>query len=357
MRLTTNYKDAMTKILCTIFFALTSVSVFATVRTVNNSDSTAQFKTISSAITASSAGDTIYVSGSSIDYASFTLTKRLAIFGPGWAPSTASGLAANVAGCSLTSNAARGSEFHGLTFNGVFSIAAVTDSLIFLRNRFQSTYISITSALKSFLFDGNWFDNSYLYNPSGYAMSDFVIRNNIFYNTSASSFSLYNIRGSNILLDHNLWYGPSTGSVNCFYTTKNLTLFNNIFVRRNASNGLSNSSFQDNITYLCINDTPWIKTGITNDGGNIAATDPKMVDQASVNSGINNPLLNFTIQSGAANNAGNDGKDMGLLYDIDRSNWTRCRAANLPFISNMTLKSGSVPFGTNIEVTVDAKAN
>src|SRR5215467_7839957 len=66
----------------------TSMSLFATVRTVSNNPSTlAQYNTIQAAINASVSGDTIYVHGSPINYAGFTVTdKRLTIIGPGWAP-------------------------------------------------------------------------------------------------------------------------------------------------------------------------------------------------------------------------------------------------------------------------------
>ena len=40
-----------------------------------------------------------------------------------------------------------------------------------------------------------------------------------------------------------------------------------------------------------------------------------MVDQAGVNNGTDDPLLNFTIAAGPANNSAIDSQDMGLLYD------------------------------------------
>src|SRR5215213_2546004 len=64
------------------------VNTYATIRTVNNYvNSLAQYTTIQAAVDASTSGDTIYVHGSNVQYAAFTVTdKRLTILGAGWAP-------------------------------------------------------------------------------------------------------------------------------------------------------------------------------------------------------------------------------------------------------------------------------
>jgi hypothetical protein len=342
-----------------IFFSCFWVSSFATIRTVSNIDSAAQYTTIQAAIDASNTGDSVFVSGSPINYASFTISdKKLAVFGPGWSPNNQAALTAKVSGCTINGAATTGSEIQGLTFIGSVSINSSNlgvNNLQFIRNKFQGIYIYVYYAVSNYLFEGNWFDNSILYDYFGYAFSNWILHNNIFYNTS--NYNVYGFTGTNILFDHNLWYGPSSGSIDCFVSCQNLMLTNNIFVRRNAANGNSSSSFQTNITYLCVNDAPWLSNGNFDDSGNVVGLNPMMVDQTSVSNGIDNPLLNFTIASGPANNAGNDGKDMGLLYQADRVNWTRSRGVNLPFIYKMTIKSVSIVLGSDLEVTVDAKSN
>lgn len=350
----------MKKLTAFFIFATLTIQGFATIRTVSNSDSAAQYITIQAACDASASGDSIYVSGSSTNYGAFTINnKKLAVFGPGWSPDKNSPYTALVSGCTLTGTGATGSELHGLTFISRLSINdnnAGINNVLFIRNKFQGIQINCYYSLSNYVFESNWFDNSVLTEDYG-SISFSIFRNNIFYHTS--NYSIYQFNGTNILFDHNLWYGPSTGSADCFYSCQNLTLTNNIFVHRNAANGNNSSFFQNNITYQCINDTPWLSIGNRNDGGNIANKDPKMVDQASVNSGTNDPLLNFMIRSGPgpANNAGNDGKDMGLLYGTDRVNWTRSRGANLPFIYKMIIANASIAIGENLQVTVDAKSN
>jgi hypothetical protein len=352
----------MKKLLSIIIFSSSCFPAFATIRTVSNSDSAAQYRTIQDAIDASVSGDSIYVGGSTVAYPLFKIdNKKIAVFGPGWSPDKTTPYTANVAGCYITNAGAAGSEIHGLIFTSNVSVSYPNtgisiNGLSFIRNKFQSI-VYFYAAESNYLFEGNWFDNGALADV-GYAVaySNFIIHNNIFY--SASSYGAGGLNGTNIWFDHNLWYGPSSGSADCFSGCQFLTITNNIFVRRNAANTNTSSSFQNNITYQCINDTPWKSNGNRNDSGNIAGKDPKMVDDSSVLAGIDNPLLDFTIPSGSpANNKGNDGKDMGLLYGTDRVNWTRSRGANLPFVYKMTITNSSVPVGGNLQVTVDAKSN
>ena len=83
-----------------------------------------------------------------------------------------------------------------------------------------------------------------------------------------------------------------------------------------------------------------------------------MVDQALVNAGTSNPLLNYTIAAGPANNAGSDGKDMGLMYDANSSlNWTISRTTRLPFIYSMNVTNPTIPAGGTLNVTVEARKN
>src|SRR5215211_3890231 len=72
-----------------LFLSLSAgVTIHATVRTVSNQPGlVAQYTTIQAAVNASANGDTVYVQGSNIQYAGFTITdKRLTVIGPGWSP-------------------------------------------------------------------------------------------------------------------------------------------------------------------------------------------------------------------------------------------------------------------------------
>ncbi len=158
-------------------------------------------------------------------------------------------------------------------------------------------------------------------------------------------------------MNHNLWYGPSSGSIDCFYGCNGLFLNNNIFVRRNAINGNASPVFRNNITYLTGADTAW-KSPNSDGGGNIAGKSPRMVDSVSVNNGVNNPLLNFTLTATSpGKNKATDAKDIGLLYDPGPENWTRARGVDLSIVKKLTLTSNSILVGQKLKFTMDAKSN
>ena len=352
---------------------LVTVCTNATIRTVSNSPSTlAQFNTIQAAINASVSGDTVYVHGSPIGYAAFTLTnKRLVIIGPGWSPNKNLPFTASVAGCTIDSAGCSNTEIQGLVFTTTININSThPDNLRFIRNSFIGNFIQVNQGSTTYigyLFEGNVFSNDAQVNgTTSSTYQNFLFQNNYFYEI-ACCIGGGNISGFansvNVLINHNLWFGPGSGTQDCFSANcQFLTITNNIFVRRNAGNQNSNSTFNNNITFYPAGSTPpsdpWTVNGNINGGGNVSNQDPQMVDQASVNAGTNNPLLDFTISAGPANNSGSDGKDMGLLYDVVGSlNWTTSRTSRLPFIFSMNITNPTIPVGGTLNVQVEARKN
>lgn len=349
-------------------FVTLSTNLFATVRTVSNNPSTiAQFNTIQAAINASSNGDTVYVHGSPNTYAGFNIDRQLIIIGPGWSPDKHLPHVAQVNGSVFFNNAAAsGSELQGLTLQATVSISVSgINNLRFIRNRFQGNYFNlqpnVATTLSNYLFEGNWFDNGAISGSSSYTYQNFIFQNNLFYETGCcTGFSIGGFTNTvNVLIDHNLFYGPGSGSRDVFSNNSRfLTLSNNIFVRRSAAGNLSSSTFNNNISFNTANDAPWAVNGNVDGGGNVAGQDPQMAAQASVNSGTNNPLLDFTISAGPANNSASDGKDMGLLFDGTGSlNWANSRGSRLPYIFSMNITTPTVNPGGNVNVTVEARRN
>ncbi|HEX6334752.1 MAG TPA: hypothetical protein VFZ78_11035 [Flavisolibacter sp.] len=338
----------------------------ATIRTVsNNPDNLAQYNTIQSAVNASSSGDTILVHGSPTRYAAFTITdKRLTIIGPGWAPlQDFMAYRATVDGMSIIGVNCRHTEIQGMDFFLPVSInTSHPDSLRFFRNRFQTAfYLGNAGTYRGYVFQGNWFDLGWMSVGAGITLANFLFQNNIFYgNTSNGNFYGFT-NCQNVLFDHNLWYGPAgTGTAACFgNASKNLLFTNNIFVHRNAATNVTLSVFNNNITFGAGVNNPWDAAyGNSNGGGNIENQDPMMADQSQVNAGTANPLLNFTIASGPANNSGSDGKDMGLLFDATGSlNWANSRLSRIPFVFSMNLATPTVVPGGTLQVQVEARSS
>jgi hypothetical protein len=355
--------------LLSVLCVFISFLVSATVRTVSNFPANvAQYNDIQSAINASANGDTVYVHGSPNNYAAFTITdKMVTILGPGWLPDKQLPFTAMVLGGTITNSVgtSSGTEIHGLDFvsGGLSFPAGITISNIkIIRNRFRSAVNFVGGAFSSytgFLIEGNWFDNTGNINMYTLdAATNFIIHNNIFFDQSGYQ-QIYGFsNASNVLVDHNLFYGAA---YDAFGQCKFLLITNNIFVHRNAANGSTSTvscTYNNNITYLTGNDAPWSSNGNTDGGGNVAGTNPQMTDEAAVEANTNNPLLNFTIAAGPANNAGSDGKDMGLLYDVSGSlNWTNSRGSRMPFIYSMNVTTPTVAPGGNVSVTVESRRN
>ncbi len=364
------------KKLFTLLCIIISFASYATMRTVCNTPTTlAQYNNIQAAVDAcNTSGDTIYVIGSPNPYEGFTITdKQITIIGPGWAPNKTF-LATAIISSTVFINgtASSGTELQGFHFiiSSPYSPSSVTiqnntviNNIRFIRNKMTGfTSLNWGATAKTYtgyLFEGNYFENSKVSDNSNSnsTFTNFIFQNNIFY-------GLYdNINGFtncvNVLFNHNLFYGPASGTSNVFGTTypsKGIILNNNIFVRRDVANGSANNTFTNNITFNAGNNTPWLSNGNIDAGGNISNQDPQMVGQASVNSGINNPLLDFTIATGPANNSGTDGKDIGLLFDaVGSLNWTSSRTSFLPYIYSMNITNPTIPAGGTLNVVVTAK--
>ncbi len=341
--------------------------VNATIRTVSNLPSTlAQFNTIQAAIDASISGDTVYVHGSPNVYATFTITnKQLVIIGPGWSPNKNLPFVASVPGFTITGASSGNTEIQGLVVTSTITIVTNhPDNLRFIRNQFQTLTFSINQGSTTYigyLFEGNFFDNAQVAGTASTTYQNFLFQNNDFFeNGSAVNGNIAGFTNSlNVLFNHNLWYGPGSASRDCFSSNcQFMLLTNNIFVRRNAASSNSNSTFNNNITFNAVNNTPWASNGNTDAGGNVNNLDPQMVAQTAVNAGTNSPLLDFTIAAGPANNSGSDGKDMGLLYDaIGSLNWTTSRSSRLPFIFSMNIVNPTIPVGGTLNVQVEARKN
>jgi hypothetical protein len=75
-----------------------------------------------------------------------------------------------------------------------------------------------------------------------------------------------------------------------------------------------------------------------------------------VNAGRNNPLLDFTIATGPANNTGSDGKDLGLLYDVSGSlNWANGRLSRLPYVYSLIISNPTISAGGSLNIQVEAR--
>jgi hypothetical protein len=358
----------MKQIFLSLVLTMTAGHLLATIRTVSNTPATiAQFNTINAAIAASASGDTIYIHGSPNQYGNFTISnKRLVLLGPGWSPDKSLGFDAVIQGCTITGAASSNTEIHGLAWVSALNMSSAhPDNLRFIRNNFASIDVNINEGgvtYTGYLFEGNLFSNATLNATTGSTYTNFLIQNNYLYENGTVRDGNFNgfFNSINVLFNHNLWFGPGSGTRNVATSNNNrfLTFTNNIFVRREPASSISLSTFTNNITFNAGTNNPWAVNGNVDAGGNVTNQDPQMTAQTAVNAGTNNPLNDFTIAAGPANNSGTDGKDMGLLYDITGSlNWNNARNSRLPRIFSMNVVNPTVAAGANVTVNVEARTS
>ncbi len=356
-----------------ILLAVTCSSLFATVRTVSNSPFTlAQFNTIQAAVDASNNNDTVYVHGSPNAYTAFTVTnKKLTVIGPGWSPNKNLPFSAIVPGIIITGASASGTEIQGLVITSTLDMnTSHPDNLRIIRNYFtggQTIYMGQGSVTYiGYLFEGNVFDNNQILATAGSTYQNFLFQNNYFYETGCcigASIQGF-VNSVNVLINHNLFFGTATNVRDVFaQNCRFLTITNNVFVRKDAGNQNSFSTFNNNVTFYPAGSSsvpadPWTLNSNINSGGNVSNQDPQMTAQTSANAGTNNALADYSIAAGPANNTGSDGKDMGLLYDaVGSLNWANSRASRLPYVFSMNITNPTIPQGGTINVQVEARKN
>lgn len=234
----------MKKTLFILFvFLLGTSQLFAALLRVNNrSGINANYSSLSSAISAASAGDTIYVEPSTSSYGSISLTKKLTIIGNGYfaTPSAAyignTSLQADTNECILggvSFNAgSAGSVIMGMVFYGYNYIS---DSNITLkRNMFYGYYTYLYYANVSNLdIRQNVFYSAGFYDYGSYTSSNINFQNNLLYNTtitlptSSSGFMQNNIFDNSGLNANNFQVNNNI-MINGSFTANNCVYFNNI---------------------------------------------------------------------------------------------------------------------------------
>lgn len=225
------------RVLVTLLVAM-SLQASATVWRVNNqSGIDADFNSLSTAISSASAGDTLYVGGSTISYGSVTVNKPLTLIGTGYfltANDTTQAIpySSTISYINFTSGSS-GSKIMGFDLQGS-EMYISTNDIVVTRNRIYSS-------------------SSYGIRV-GNSVSQVLITQNFIhqYTNSTTYYSIY-LEGNNssILITNNIVLrGTSLGSDYAYslYSNSNSSAIvqNNVF---HGSILLYNSTFQNNIQY------------------------------------------------------------------------------------------------------------
>jgi hypothetical protein len=244
-------------LLLTCLTAAFAFAANATIHRVNNNTSIdADFNNLSTAISAASAGDTIYLGGSPTGYGTITLNKELTIIGPGNFldindTTQAYQQAANINGTFTFTSGSSGSVVSGLYFTGEvnidedniviqncrsyysgssynFHIYSGHSNILFTRNFVHATYTGSSSSYRCFSMDGN--------------NNNILVSNNIFIRGNLSTdpgygYSLYMPSSSSAVFQNN--------TVSGYWLAYNSVVSGNLLYRGNF--GGSGNTITNNV--------------------------------------------------------------------------------------------------------------
>jgi hypothetical protein len=344
---------------------LLPTTVLATVYTVsNNANRPAQYTNLQTAADAAAPNDTLLVTGSPATYGTLTLYKPLVVYGEAIEGSefpitTLGTVYCNRLNSSLSSSGSRFYGFHmtSINFSGSFSGSTagqnVLNDFIVERCRINSGMTNTTyDGLSDVTFRNCYFRNSIItLDQEGAIISDvssIIFTNNVFENTLIRAlYGLIEFNG-NVVIRNNIFIDRTTYS---FQNAQQLVLENNIFYKAEPT-GLENSTFNNNLTYLCNDNT--IPYGTNIGSGNIENVDPMLVNYPALGGVDHSWDWDYSLQPGSpAIGTGTNGSDIGInggnspvanLY----------RYAKIPAVTTIDVPVSSVPVGGTLQINIEA---
>lgn len=257
----------------TILFSLIALTAVytsqATIRRVNNTPGmNSVYSTITNALNASLAGDTIHVEGSGIVYTGSTINKRIVIIGPGYfLTDTAANPNTQANKQAVYTDFFFGAGSKGSIVQGMcIGTCHVSDSFITLQRNYMYGNIAIANGGNTFgdTLRHNFFASTAgIYHTSTYEARGLFFYNNIF-ERSNNALITANLTTCSGYFVNNSFATPSSSTLD--FSCANFTFQNNIFNKVNFSNLQSSNIFVNNIA----------KTGLpagNNNQNNLEATD------------------------------------------------------------------------------------
>ncbi len=301
----------------------------ATVRTVsNNANSPGQYTDLATAITASTAGDTLYIHGSPIDYGNITLTKPLTLIGAGGLPNKNYAFSTYLGYLTLGLNgtgtsSASGSKIYGLSIYSLTlnagnntSVPGISDVIL---SRNYITYIGLNqNAASATLAHNNLnINNNVIYQiSSSGGVKNSVVRNNVLFNISSVGSEVVGswILNNNIITGGVSYSRSAVVSNNIFFNTSNSSGFTSNSFCSVSNNCFVSSTFNYNLTDVIY--------GTNSGGNNLLNTDPLFVNYVPASTALFNytqtspasgPFIDFNLMAGSPCIAnGTDGTDSGI---------------------------------------------
>ena len=362
-----------------IFICLSSIFIsgdlYSTQWTVSNDPiRPAQFTSVESAINAAANGDTILIAGSQTNYIISTnpliITKKVILIGEG---------INNPDGFRTTIQATTGTDgkltfgrlnltqssndskiigiyffnWHEININGNFSGSTAPQRII------DNIEFSDCMFWFSGLFYRNIYNNCKVKNclfDTGFirpydSPNNLSISNSIF-SGNGSYFQSENVSLSQQVFVKNCLFLNRTN--NFFLSINGIVVENCIFYKSEPTGTITNSTFNNNLTYLCNNNT-LPPSGAGNTGtGNIQNSNPLFINYPPL--GANFAWAhNYGLQAGSpAIGTGTGGFNIGLTGGTNPLNQLKGNSP-LPVVTSLSLPNSSVPVSGTLQGNIQAK--
>lgn len=352
------------KIIIVYILSISSIDVFATQRTLSNDPNRpAQYSNLQTAIDQCNSGDTLIIYASNSNYNlsgnSFTFYKQLYIIGEGMNSTV---LSLSTGANYLFNNLSSGSFISGIRIlsNVYFSAAStitnitfdrcdLSDELYFsapLQNiNFYNCLIGVcyfnNANVTNINFDNCIFQQSYV-NTISLTVS--YLNSLLFYGYSNAFNQQVKIRNS-------IFLGAATSM---FSNCNGFKLENCIFYKADPSGTITNSIFNNCLTYLC-NNNALPPAGSGNTGtGNVINQNPLFINFPALG-GDFSWSHNYGLQAGSpADNTGTGGTDIGLTGGNYPLNQLK-QNSRLPVVTSVSLPNSSVPINGTLQGNIKAK--
>lgn len=342
----------MRKLFITAALFISSFSLFATIRTVNNQGG-AQFTDIGSAITAASSGDTIYIHGSSAYYCiPSTVKDNLTFIGPGFNPQKQVPNIANIT-CGLwpvgDNNTFIGLEIQGFMSNPNCNYCRM-ESLTVKRCRVYGNLTAGCAYFSNILYENCVFMNMALFTSNGNCgpaapIYSATIRNCIFYNSVLWANVSYVI---NVLVDHNVFISTGGGSVISTLANPQASFTNNIFNNCTAtvSGGGGGLTYNNNFSTTQ-------NLNINSGTGNLQGANPQFVNYPG---GAFTYSHDYHLAAGSpCIGTGTGGGDMGVYAGL--TPFFADGTPPIPQISLFNILGTQVPSGGAVNIQFQSKVH
>jgi hypothetical protein len=335
----------MKKILTIIAILLVAFGSNAATLTLNNATPSAgQYNTWTAALAAANNGDTILIHGTTNNYYSINVTKRLTIIGPGHHPTDKQNTQRAFCDNVLFYTGSNGSKVIGIETGNIQTQNADVDSVSILLCSIQDAVYFQNNDINFWLIEGCYFGNGNLcIRGQGHSVGDLVVRNNIL-NGAIYGFNYYIFIGYNYF-NNNIFL--STTSV-FQYNTQPMYINSNIFYRAGYEYGCSGMTYNKNCSYQSVSGNTFPN------GVNFGGVDPQFVTSIGTGAYFDYATDYHLQATSPLINAGGDGTDLGVYGGY--GDYEQNGVPHNPYIKTFNITgSTSVNAGSPIQIYIKAK--